>query len=178
MDAAGGPEEGRGSAASGTTYPFRKGDVEYALVARFTPEESGAPVFVVAGQSSLTGPAATHFLRREYGRTAREPASAERFCLLVRVPGTVAYAHHRAELGRDVTADAFGTDGDRRGRRRTKAGPHGRPPGARFAPGGTGGPAFVRLRPELADPETEPVLPLYAMPLQNAVLPPGVPTEM
>ncbi|SCK55524.1 MULTISPECIES: hypothetical protein [unclassified Streptomyces] len=99
----------------GTAYPFRKGDVEYALVARFTPEESGAPVFVVAGRSSLTDPVATHFLRREYGRMAREPASVERFLLLVRVSGTAACAHHRAELARDVTADAVGTDGDRRG---------------------------------------------------------------
>ncbi|MFJ7423885.1 hypothetical protein ACIQXD_35670 [Streptomyces uncialis] len=100
----------------GTTYPFRKGDVEYALVARFTPEKSGAPVFVVAGRPSLTNLAATCFLRREYGRMAREPASVERFCLLVRVSGITAYAHHRAEIARDVTADAFGTDGDRRGR--------------------------------------------------------------
>ncbi|MGX2995768.1 hypothetical protein JNUCC64_16015 [Streptomyces sp. JNUCC 64] len=95
----------------GTTYPFHKGDVEYALVAKFTPEESGAPVFVVAGQSSLGNLAATHFLRREYGRVARELASLERFCLLVRVSGIATYAHHRAELARDVTADAFGTDG-------------------------------------------------------------------
>lgn len=47
---------------------------------------------------------------------AREPASVERLCLLVRVSGIAAYAHHRAELARDVTADVFGTDGDRRGR--------------------------------------------------------------
>ncbi|WP_245876772.1 hypothetical protein [Streptomyces uncialis] len=55
----------------GTTYPFCKGDVEYALVDRFTPEESGALMFVVAGRSSLTNLAATRFLRREYGRMAR-----------------------------------------------------------------------------------------------------------
>ncbi|MFJ4771090.1 hypothetical protein ACIP88_18615 [Streptomyces uncialis] len=40
----------------------------------------------------------------------------ERSCLLVRVSGIATCAHHRAELAPDVTADAFGTDGDRRGR--------------------------------------------------------------
>lgn len=92
----------------GEKYLFDKGVREYALVAKFTPPESACPVFLIAGQSSVTNLAAIHFLRREYARVAKQLSSAERFCVLVRVSGIETYEHHRAELEREVTEAAFG----------------------------------------------------------------------
>ncbi|MEO3973153.1 hypothetical protein [Streptomyces sp. CAU 1734] len=92
----------------GEKFPLDRGNEEYALVAKFTPEESSCPVFLVSGQTSVGNLAATRFLRREYARVSRELSSIERFCLLVRVSGIGTYESHRAELARDATAAAFG----------------------------------------------------------------------
>ncbi|WP_323379426.1 hypothetical protein [Streptomyces durbertensis] len=92
----------------GEKFLFDRGHQEYAVVAKFTPAESVAPVFLVAGQSSMANLAAIHFLRREYRQVARQLSSVERFCVLVKVSDIGTYAFHRATLERDVTAAAFG----------------------------------------------------------------------
>ncbi len=92
----------------GEMFLFDRGNQEYALVAKFTPAESSMPVFLVCGQSSVANLSAIHFLRREYAQVAERLASAERFCLLVRVSDIGTYEHHRAVLERDVSAAAFG----------------------------------------------------------------------
>nr|WP_202446680.1 hypothetical protein [Streptomyces sp. SID5468] len=91
----------------GRTYRCRRGDEEYALVARFTPAESARPVFLIAGQTSMANLAAVHFLRREHARLAGRLSSAERFCALIKVSGVGTYAYHHAELEAEVTAAAF-----------------------------------------------------------------------
>ncbi|MEV3870097.1 hypothetical protein [Streptomyces sp. NPDC049906] len=91
----------------GEKYPYDKGNEEYVLVAKFTPEESDRPVFLVAGQTSTTNLAAIHLLRRDHEEIAGGLASLERFCLVVRVSGISTYAFHRAEVVRDVTGAAF-----------------------------------------------------------------------
>ncbi|MDT3398948.1 hypothetical protein RKE29_20255 [Streptomyces sp. B1866] len=93
----------------GRRYFFDKGNEEYAIAAKFTPEGSRRPVFLVCGQSSLGNQAAIHFLRREYAQVARTLASVDRYCVLIKVSGIATYEHHRAVLERDVSAAAFGS---------------------------------------------------------------------
>lgn len=94
--------------AGGESFLYDRRNQEYALVAKFTPRESGRPVFLVCGQSAVGNLAAVHFLRREFGQVARELASVERFCLVIKVSGIGTYEFHRAELERDVSEVAFG----------------------------------------------------------------------
>ncbi|AQS68943.1 hypothetical protein [Streptomyces pactum] len=91
----------------GEKYLFDRGNQEYVLVAKFVPEESGNPVFLVCGQSSTANLAAIHFLRREFTRVAEQISSVQRFCILIKVSGIGTYDHHRAALERDVSAAAF-----------------------------------------------------------------------
>ncbi|MFI2203197.1 hypothetical protein ACH47Z_20915 [Streptomyces sp. NPDC020192] len=91
----------------GEKFLFDRGNQEYALVAKFTPEESDRPVFLVSGQSSVANLAAIHFLRREYMQVAEVLSSLERFCVLIKVSGIGTYDFHRAELEREVTEAAF-----------------------------------------------------------------------
>ncbi|GGU41816.1 hypothetical protein GCM10010211_01120 [Streptomyces albospinus] len=91
----------------GDQYLFDHGNEEYALVAKFTPQESSRPVVLVCGQSALANQAAIHFLRREYAQVAREIASEERYCLLIKISNIRTYEFHRAILERDVSAAAF-----------------------------------------------------------------------
>ncbi|WP_241846909.1 hypothetical protein [Streptomyces sp. CB02414] len=89
-------------------FLFDQGNQEHALVAKFTPEESACPVFLVAGQTPMANLAAIHFLRREYAQVARQLSSAERFCVVIKVSDVRTYEFHRARLEREVTAAAFG----------------------------------------------------------------------
>ncbi len=91
----------------GEQYLFDRGNAEYALVAKFTPQESSRPVVLVCGQSALANQAAIHFLRREYARVATEITSEERYCLLIKISDIRTYEFHRAVLERDISAAAF-----------------------------------------------------------------------
>lgn len=91
----------------GERYLYDRGNQEYALVAKFTPEESARPVVVVCGQSPTANHAAMHLLKREHRELARSLASVDRFCLVVRVSDIATYGFHRAALERDVTTAAF-----------------------------------------------------------------------
>ncbi|WP_326759443.1 hypothetical protein OHB35_18615 [Streptomyces phaeochromogenes] len=92
----------------GEKYLFDRGNQEHALVAKFTPQESVCPIFLVAGQTSVANLAAIHFLRREYAQVAKQLSSVERFCVLIKVSDIETYDHYRAELECEVTAAAFG----------------------------------------------------------------------
>lgn len=96
-------------AVGGEQYRFDRGNQAYALVAKFTPQESSRSVFLVCGQSAVSNQAAIHFLRREYQQVARQLASVERYCILIKASGIGTYDFHRAELVGDVTAAAFRT---------------------------------------------------------------------
>ncbi len=91
----------------GQRYLFEKGNVEYALVAKFTPPEATRPVLLVCGQSSLANQAAIHFLKRNHREVAGTLASVDRFCVLIKLTGIATYGIHGASFERDVTQEAF-----------------------------------------------------------------------
>ncbi|MGH3658508.1 MAG: hypothetical protein ACRDUA_17775 [Micromonosporaceae bacterium] len=91
----------------GRRFPWRKGESEHALVARFTPPEASRPVFLIIGQTDLGNRAAVDFLKREYRELARRIASLDRFCLVVAVRAIATYGYQATELAADVTDAAF-----------------------------------------------------------------------
>ncbi|MFC8661829.1 hypothetical protein [Streptomyces sp. NPDC057199] len=91
----------------GGRYPYRKNEVEYALVAKFRPPQASRPVMLVCGQSSLANQAAIHFLRRNYRQVADTLDAVDRYCLLIKISDIGTYGFQGASLEADVTADAF-----------------------------------------------------------------------
>ncbi|MEW2397372.1 hypothetical protein [Streptomyces sp. NPDC046862] len=91
----------------GHRYPWLKNEVEYAVVAKFTPPEATRPVLVVCGQSALANQAAIHFLKRDHRQVAESLDSVDRFCVLIKVAGIGTYGFQGASLERDVTDAAF-----------------------------------------------------------------------
>lgn len=88
-------------------FLWRRGEQEYAVVAKFTPQGASRPVFLICGQMGNTNRAAVHFLKREYRDLTKRLVSSDRFCLIVRVSATSVYGHELVELEQDVTAEAF-----------------------------------------------------------------------
>lgn len=91
----------------GRTFPWRRGESQHALVARFTPPEASRPVFLIIGQTDLGNRAAVDFLKREYRELAGRLPSLERFCLVIAVRSIATYGHQATELAADVTDTAF-----------------------------------------------------------------------
>ena len=91
----------------GEQFPYERGRLEYALVAKFTPSGSSRPVIVISGHRSLNNRAAIHFLIREYRKLSKTVASLEQFCLVLRTNASATYGHHATELLADVTTAAF-----------------------------------------------------------------------
>ncbi|MGW1562647.1 hypothetical protein ACWCQ1_40010 [Streptomyces sp. NPDC002144] len=91
----------------GQRYGFDRGDVEYAVVAKFRPPESTRPVFLVCGHTSLTNQAAIHFLKRNHREVAASLGTVDRFCVVIKVSDIATYGFQRASFERDVTAEAF-----------------------------------------------------------------------
>ncbi|MFE9646343.1 hypothetical protein ACFYO0_19995 [Streptomyces sp. NPDC006365] len=91
----------------GRRYLFRKNEVEYALVAKFTPPQATRPVVLVCGQSSLANQAAIHFLKRNHRQVADALDSIDRFCVLIKVANIGTYGFQGASLERDMTGSAF-----------------------------------------------------------------------
>jgi hypothetical protein len=91
----------------GRLFGFDHGRQEHALVAKFTPPHSSRPVIVIFGQRSIDNQAAIHFLTREYRSLANTVASADQFCLIVRVASSDTYGYQATELIADVTVAAF-----------------------------------------------------------------------
>jgi hypothetical protein len=85
----------------------RRGEQDYALVAKFTPPGSARPVFVISGQTALSNRAAVYFLKREYISLSKSLDSVERFCIVVRVAAVGTYGYQAAELAADLSATAF-----------------------------------------------------------------------
>lgn len=88
-------------------FPFEHGRLEHALIAKFTPANSSAPVIVICGQRSIDNRAAINFLQREYRSLSRSVGSPDRFCLVVRMISSDTYGHQSAEVAADVTGAAF-----------------------------------------------------------------------
>ncbi|MFG2133744.1 hypothetical protein ACGFNV_39115 [Streptomyces sp. NPDC048751] len=101
-----GPES-VGYVVGGERYLWDKGNVEHALVAKFTPPEASRPVFLVCGQSSLANQAAIHYLKRNHREIAASLASTDRFCLLIKLDRISTYGFQGATFERDVTTEAF-----------------------------------------------------------------------
>ncbi|TXS54141.1 hypothetical protein EAO75_07025 [Streptomyces sp. uw30] len=91
----------------GETFPWERGQREYALVAKFRPPSATRPVFVVCGQSAVANHAAMLFLRRSHRELSARLASTERFCVLLRIEAIPTYGVQGAVLARDVSASAF-----------------------------------------------------------------------
>lgn len=83
------------------------GNREYALVAKFTPPASAAPVILICGQAAITNRAAINYLKREYREVEKVIRSVERFCIIIRVTATDTYGHQAASLECDITDAAF-----------------------------------------------------------------------
>jgi len=88
-------------------FSWNRGNQEYALVAKFTPQGAMRPVMVICGQTALANRAAIGFLKREYRNLLKVIASSDRFCIIVRVTSIGTYGHQAAELARDISEVAF-----------------------------------------------------------------------
>ncbi|MGW1781768.1 hypothetical protein ACWCQQ_21870 [Streptomyces sp. NPDC002143] len=91
----------------GRRYLFQHDEVEYALVAKFTPPEATRPVVLICGQSSLANQAAIHYLKRHHRQVADSLDSTDRYCLMLKVADIGTYGFQGTSFERDVTRDAF-----------------------------------------------------------------------
>ncbi len=90
----------------GEAYPLRKGEVEYAVLARLTGPEGGRPVFLACGQRPVDNQAAIRYLARHHARLTRRHGPDGAFCLLLKVVNSEAYGPDVTELVADVTRAA------------------------------------------------------------------------
>lgn len=88
-------------------FLWDSGTREYALVAKFTPEQSRRPTIVICGQTSITNRAAVHVLSRDFRQIIKTVASTDRFCIVIRIDASSTHGHQAASLERDVTDLAF-----------------------------------------------------------------------
>ncbi|MEP7022283.1 MAG: hypothetical protein ABJB47_00385, partial [Actinomycetota bacterium] len=88
-------------------FPWKRGEEDYALVAKFTPPGSSRPVIVICGQTALSNRAAVYFLQRDYASLAKSLVSIDRFAVVVRVASAGTYGHQAVGLLADVSAAAF-----------------------------------------------------------------------
>jgi hypothetical protein len=94
--------------AAGQRFQWRdQRRYDYALVAKFTPAHSHAPVIIICGQTSISNRAAISFLRREYLSLAKRMASPDRFCLVLKISAVDGSSYQAVELAADVTTAAF-----------------------------------------------------------------------
>ncbi|MDB1090036.1 hypothetical protein PJ985_20975 [Streptomyces sp. ACA25] len=104
------PHGGRDSLAivvGDEKFRWKRGEQEYALVAKFTPPGATRPVMLISGQRAVANHAALHFLRESYRQVAEVVNSVEQFCIIVKVSSVDTYGFQAAALERDVTAAAF-----------------------------------------------------------------------
>ena len=88
-------------------FHWRRGEHDYALVAKFTPPGSSRPVIIISGQTALSNRAAVYFLKREYISLSKSLGSVDRFCIVIGVPAVGTYGYQAAELAADLSAIAF-----------------------------------------------------------------------
>lgn len=103
---ASGPEQAAFT-VGGERHPAEKGVAEHVLLARLTAGGEGTrPVFLLAGQSSVTHHAAARYLARHQARLTRRYGRKGTFCLLLKVLNSEAYGPDVVELVGDVTRAA------------------------------------------------------------------------
>jgi hypothetical protein len=101
----------------GERYPMEKGVAEHVLLARLTAG-GGAdtrPVFLLAGQTSITNQAAARYLARHQARLTRKYGRKGTFCLLLKVLNSEAYGPDVVELVGDVTRGATARPPEKKG---------------------------------------------------------------
>lgn len=86
------------------TYMRTPGQLEFAVVAKFTRREAPHPVFVICGQTAIANWAAVHFLCDRYSRL--EVESTNQFCLLLTLRDPKLYGHHEVDH-EDISSVAF-----------------------------------------------------------------------
>lgn len=97
----------------GETYRIAKGTTEYVLLARLAGPDGSRPVFLAAGQHSVTNQAAVHYLALHQGRLRRKYGVDGTFCLLLTVANSDAYGPDMVEQAVDVTRAATSSGGGR-----------------------------------------------------------------
>lgn len=85
-----------------------RGNIEYAIAAKFTPPGATRPVILICGQSAITNHAAIYFLSHSYHEISKLVVNIDRFCLIVRVDAIGTYGFRGGFLARDVSVVAFG----------------------------------------------------------------------
>lgn len=105
--------------AGGQRFSYQQHQQEYAIVAKFIPSAATRPVILISGQTAITNRAAAHLLKCDYRQLMKAVASADRFCLVLRITASSVYGHEMVEVARDVSDVAFvphkspiGTAGD------------------------------------------------------------------
>lgn len=88
------------------TSAEQPGGQSFALLARIHPRPDGRPVFLIAGQTSVTNHAAVRYLTANHRALARRHGRDGAFALVLRVVNSRAYGPDVVELEADVTAAA------------------------------------------------------------------------
>lgn len=83
------------------------GNREHALVAKFTPTSSVAPVILICGQTAIANRAAINYLKNKYREIENVISHAQRFCIIIRVEATDTYGYQAASLECDISDVAF-----------------------------------------------------------------------
>jgi hypothetical protein len=89
------------------TFQAEPGRAEYAVLARVRGPAGGRPVFVLAGQTSVTNLAAARFLAARHRQLHRRYRSTAPFCLVLRVVEPAVYGADVTDVAADVTAGAL-----------------------------------------------------------------------
>lgn len=88
---------------AGETYRHKRGDIEYAILAKVVPNQYSRPVFLMSGQSSLGNKASIYFLAKNYKTVLWDKYKYNSFCLLLRIREPKLYGYKSVELVKDLT---------------------------------------------------------------------------
>jgi hypothetical protein len=88
-------------------FTLKRGHLEHALIAKFTPSYSKYPIILIFGQMSIDNRAAINFLKRDYKALSKMVESINKFCLIIKITSSDTYGFQAAELAADVTSAAF-----------------------------------------------------------------------
>jgi hypothetical protein len=94
-------------AVDGADYHYGLDAAEYVVLARGWGPARDRPVFVLAGQTSLSNLAAARYLQAQHRALFRQYAADRPFCLVLRIVEPGVYGSDFVELAADVTDVAF-----------------------------------------------------------------------
>jgi hypothetical protein len=89
-------------------YRYKKNESEYAILARFYPNETANPVILICGQTARSNRGAIHYLIEHYDQALREKYGNKRqFCLMIGLRSPSTYGYKSVYLEEDLTGIAF-----------------------------------------------------------------------